>query len=84
MSKDRLLKLFLMIAMLLPFTSALAGRAYSDTVLANAAIKSVEFIGMPAPSTDEERASAYTTASVIVTYRNTTQVVSPLSYEPLF
>src|SRR3989344_704911 len=45
---------------------------------------SVEFIATPAPSTDEERAAAYTTASVVVSYRNGTKIEYPLSYKTLF
>lgn len=47
-------------------------------------VSSVEFIGMPAPSMDEERAAAYTAASVVVSYSNGTKIEYPLSYKTLF
>ncbi len=45
--------------------------------------QSVEFIGMPSPATPEERAKAYTTATVVVTYANGGTQVFPLSYQTL-
>ena len=48
-----------------------------------AKVHSVEFIGMPAPESVQERAKAYTTASVVVTYANGESRVFPLSYQPL-
>lgn len=47
-------------------------------------LKGVEFSGMAAPVSDEERAQAYTNASVIVTYSNGQQKISPLTYHTLF
>jgi len=48
-----------------------------------ASAQSVEFIGMPSPATPEERAKAYTTATVVVTYANGGTQVFPLSYRTL-
>ncbi len=48
-----------------------------------ASVTSVEFIGMDAPYTTAERASAYTEASVKVTYRNGKSQVFPLSFHEL-
>ncbi|WP_284035752.1 alkaline phosphatase PhoX [Neobacillus sp. 114] len=48
-------------------------------------IKSVEFIGMDAPKTDQEKNNLmYTRASVKVTYNDGTKKTVPLSYETLF
>ncbi|MFO1421321.1 MAG: DUF839 domain-containing protein [Candidatus Competibacteraceae bacterium] len=49
-----------------------------------ATVVSVEFTGMPAPGSDAERASAYTTASVTYTYRNGGKKTSALSFKPLY
>lgn len=54
----------------------------NDSVLPR--VKSVEFIGMPAPSTDQERASAYTTAAVKVTYDDGSTQASPLRHQSLY
>jgi secreted PhoX family phosphatase len=48
-----------------------------------ASVKSVEFIGMDAPETLDERASTYTRAKVKVTYANRRSQVFPLSYHEL-
>ena len=55
----------------------------NDTPL-TPALTSVEFSGMPAPSTDQERASAYTTASVTYVYSDGTKKTSALSFKPLY
>jgi secreted PhoX family phosphatase len=47
-------------------------------------ISSVEFVGMPAPSTDQERSSVYTTAKVIVSYTDGTSKEFPLAFNALF
>lgn len=47
-------------------------------------VKSVEFVGMPAPATAKEMADLYTTASVKVTYSNGSVKNFPLSYKKLF
>ncbi len=49
-----------------------------------ATVRSVEFTGMPAPSTDQERASAYTTASVTYTYSDGSTKNAALNFEPLY
>jgi secreted PhoX family phosphatase len=46
-------------------------------------VQSVEFIGMDAPATPAERASTYTEAQVVVTYRNGKSQTFPLSYNVL-
>ena len=48
------------------------------------ALASVEFTGMPAPGSDAERASAYTTASVTYTYSDGGKQTSALSFKPLY
>ncbi len=48
----------------LTFLAAPTARAH------DAKVSSVEFVGMPAPATVDERADVYTAAKVIVTYRN--------------
>ncbi|MCB1771227.1 MAG: DUF839 domain-containing protein [Candidatus Competibacteraceae bacterium] len=47
-------------------------------------VRSVEFTSMPAPATDNERASAYTASSVTVTYSDGAQETSTLSFKPLY
>lgn len=54
----------------------------NDTVLPK--VKSVEFIGMAAPSADQERATAYTTASVKVNYDDGSSQTSALKHNPLY
>lgn len=49
-----------------------------------ATVRSVEFTGMPAPSTDQERASAYTTASVTYTYSDGSKKTAALNFKPLY
>jgi secreted PhoX family phosphatase len=46
----------------------------------HAPVKSVEFIGMPAPSTVDERADIYTAARMKVTYPNGTSKIYDLKY----
>lgn len=48
------------------------------------AVKSVEFIGMPAPTTAKDMARLYSTASLRVTYSDNTVRNFPLSYQKLF
>ncbi len=48
------------------------------------AVTAVEFVGMPAPSTDQERASAYTKAALKVSYATGTSLTYPLSYNALY
>ena len=47
-------------------------------------IASVEFIGMDAPVTLEQRASAYTDAKIKINYRNGSSEIQPLEYKQLF
>lgn len=55
-----------------------------DNDVATVSIRSVEFGSMPAPTTDEERAKAYTTSEVTVTHGDGTQQSSALSFNPLY
>ncbi|MEH7121959.1 alkaline phosphatase PhoX [Bacillus sp. JJ1773] len=50
----------------------------------NIPVEKVEFIGMAAPDTNEERSKMYSEASVKVTYKNGTQETLPLEYKSLF
>ncbi len=51
----------------------------------SAKIKSIEFLGMEAPKTDQEKNDLlYSKASVEVTYNNGSKKTVPLSYETLF
>ena len=65
------------------FTVSLAYGAGLPSAPLAAGVKSVEFLGMAAPSTSEERARSYTTASVRVTYRNGNTRDFALSYNVL-
>ncbi len=47
-------------------------------------VDKVEFIGMDAPNTPEEKSKMYSEASVKVTYNNGTQKTLPLEYKSLF
>ena len=48
-------------------------------------IKSVEFLGMDAPKTQQEKAELmYSKASVMVTYNDGTKKTAPLSYETFY
>ncbi|UUZ86196.1 DUF839 domain-containing protein [Paenibacillus sp. P26] len=47
-------------------------------------VQSVQFIGMEAPKTAEEKAQMYSKASVEVTYTDGTKQVFPLHYETLY
>ena len=65
--------------------SVLASLSAAGIMTAYAAsIKSVEFIGMDAPSTLEQRVSAYTEAKVKINYSNGTSETKPLDYKQLF
>jgi len=67
------------------------GLMNTNTVLAGgaphkgirAAVRSVEFVGMPAPATPAEKADVYTTAQVVVTYRNGKTRTYDLKYHQL-
>ncbi len=56
----------------------------SNDITAPVSIKSLEFSSMMAPATDEERAKAYTTSQVTVTYSDGTQQTSALNFKPLY
>jgi secreted PhoX family phosphatase len=61
--------------------------AYADHDTAHVngkGIVSVEFIGMDAPATLEQRASAYTDAKVKINYKNGKSKIQPLEYKQLF
>jgi secreted PhoX family phosphatase len=67
------------LALLVP--SFIPGSAYADTTKK---IKSVEFVGMSAPSTAEEMAKAYSAASLQVTFTDGSVQSFPLKYNTLF
>ncbi|WP_248924631.1 alkaline phosphatase PhoX [Paenibacillus hamazuiensis] len=50
----------------------------------NVTVRSVEFIGMPAPATPDEMARLYTTASLQVAYSDGSVRSFPLTYKTLF
>jgi hypothetical protein len=64
---------------------AVAGQAFAhpEGQHEHAAVKSVEFIGMPAPSTAAEKADVYTTAQMKVTYQNGKSRTYALKYHQL-
>jgi len=66
-------------------SAAVAGQAVADSDHGynHAVVKSVEFIGMDAPSTPEQKADVYTTAKVKVTYRNGKSNTINLKYHQL-
>ncbi|MEZ5542843.1 MAG: DUF839 domain-containing protein [Pseudomonadota bacterium] len=49
----------------------------------NATVRAVEFIGMPSPSTPDEKTDIYTKAQVMVTYRNGKTRIYDLKYHQL-
>ena len=57
--------------------------AFSQSRGTPASLESVEFIGMDAPDTPEERAQSYTEASVVLHLSNGRAVVYPLQYHVL-
>lgn len=61
-------------------TLAVAGQAlaHPEGEREHATVKSVEFIGMPAPSTPSEKADVYTTAQVKVTFQNGKSRTDPM------
>lgn len=61
---------------------ALAGCGSSDSTALT--VSNVDFVGMSAPSTNEERAKTYTAASVTVTYSDGSVKTFPLSYKTLY
>jgi len=65
----------------IPCASALAGDHPRETVPAS--VRSVEFLGMDAPVTPEQRAAAYTEAKAKVTYRNGRTRTFDLTYDVL-
>lgn len=64
-------------------SAALTLSCASPAVPAAPALQSVEFIGMPAPSTVDEKAAMYTQAQVVLTYRNGKTRTLPLAYHEL-
>lgn len=65
----------------IPCASALGGDRHGETVPAS--VRSVEFLGMAAPVTPEQRAAAYTEAKAKVTYRNGKTGTFDLTYDVL-
>ncbi|MBM7868301.1 DUF839 domain-containing protein [Heliobacterium gestii] len=68
----------------LALTAGLMLPAVTPAVAATPAIQSVQFKGMPAPTTVEEMAKPYSTASVEVTYAGGAKKTFPLSYKELY
>jgi secreted PhoX family phosphatase len=64
--------------------SALGLMNINAVMAAAPTVSSVEFIGMNAPSTLEQRASVYTEAKVKINYSNGTSKIRPLEYKQLF
>jgi len=64
-----------------PVTHALAGGPHGRSIPAS--VQSVEFLGMAAPATPEQRAAAYTEAKAKVTYRNGKSRTFDLTYDVL-
>jgi uncharacterized protein len=60
----------------------LANDSYSWNIIPSS-VKSVEFLGMPAPQSADQRAKSYSEAQVKVTYRNGKSQLFPLSYNVL-
>ncbi|KIL39080.1 alkaline phosphatase [Gordoniibacillus kamchatkensis] len=78
MLNKKLLAPVIGLALLAP--AALPAVAAADGVK----VQSVEFVGMPAPSTPDEMAKLYTTASLQVTYTDGSVRSFPLTYKTLF
>ncbi|MGD8190617.1 PhoX family protein [Brevibacillus ginsengisoli] len=77
----------LSLSLLLPVVAPVTVQADSTQQVpesARGSIKSVQFIGMEAPSTVEERTQAYSKAQVEVTYSNGMKKSIPLSYNTLY
>ncbi|MFD1175398.1 alkaline phosphatase PhoX [Paenibacillus puldeungensis] len=66
----------------LAFPSVLSAQAAVPP--AHASVKSVEFVGMAAPTGAEQMAKVYTGASVKVTYSDNTVKTFPLTYKTLY
>jgi hypothetical protein len=64
--------------------SALSVGAFSSEVSAHGDARSVEFIGMDAPATAEEKADVYTKAKLKVTYGHGRARTYSLAYRQLF
>ena len=79
MKKAKLVAPLLSLAVLFPT----AANVLADTNK-NIPVEKVEFIGMSAPNTDEERSKMYSDASVKVTYKNGSQETLPLEFKSLF
>lgn len=62
----------------------LSALTFSGCGSSGSTISGIQFVGMPAPSTDEERSSSYTTAKVIVTYSDGTEREIPLTFNTIF
>lgn len=62
---------------------AFGGSLFCRSAFGESPVRSVEFIGMPAPASVEERADIYSNAQVKVTYRNGRSKILPLKYHLL-
>jgi secreted PhoX family phosphatase len=72
-----------MIRSVAALTAGLAFLAAPTARAHEAKVSSVEFIGMPAPSTVDERSDVYSAAKVIITYRNGKSETFDLKYHKL-
>jgi uncharacterized protein len=79
MKKTKFIAPLLSLAVLFPSASNVF--AEPDKVVS---VEKVEFIGMNAPDTAEERSKMYSEAAVLVTYNNGSQRTLPLEYRSLF
>jgi secreted PhoX family phosphatase len=71
-------------ALTVAVASALGIMNINAVMAAAPTVSSVEFIGMSAPSTLDQRTSAYTDAKVQINYSNGTSTIQPLEYKQLF
>lgn len=78
MHKRKVLVPLLSVAILFPTAANVYAEAKKPVQ-----IKSVEFVGMEAPDTNEERSKMYSEASAVVTYNDGSQQSFPLEYKSL-
>jgi uncharacterized protein len=79
MKKRKIIVPLLSLAVLFPTASNVFAEPHKPV-----SVKKVEFIGMDAPNTEQERSAMYSEASVLVTYKNGSQKTLPLEYKSLF
>jgi uncharacterized protein len=79
MKKRKIIIPLLSLAVLVPSATNVFANPHKTV-----SVDKVEFVGMAAPDTSEERSKMYSEASAIVTYSNGTQKELPLEYKSLF